>query len=76
MTFENRNLRCRGCRFWWPIGEAAGNEPVRERAILGQCRRHSPPAAVADLPDHTRHYPFWATTKRDDWCADHQHKEM
>jgi hypothetical protein len=76
MTFENRNLRCRGCRFWWPIGEATGNEPVRERAILGQCRRYAPPAAVADLPDHTRHYPFWATTKRDDWCGDHEHMQQ
>jgi hypothetical protein len=31
---------------------------------------------VADLPDHSRHYPAWATTKRDDWCGEHQHLEM
>jgi hypothetical protein len=73
MSFENKNLRCRGCRFWWPTAEGTGNEPHRERSILGQCRRYAPPAQVADLPDHGRHYPSWPTTKRDDWCGEHQH---
>jgi hypothetical protein len=76
MTFENKNLRCFNCRAWWPTGEGAGREASRERSILGQCRRYAPPAQTADLPDHTRHHPSWATTKRDDWCAEHQHKEM
>ena len=76
MTFENRNMRCLTCRFWWPLAEAAGKEPNRTHAILGQCRRSAPPAAVADLPDHGRHYPSWATTKRDDWCGDHQHMQQ
>jgi hypothetical protein len=73
MTYENKNLRCRNCRFWWPTAEATDHEPSRERSILGQCRRFAPPAAVADLPDHGRHYPAWVTTKRDDWCGEHQH---
>ncbi len=50
MTFENKNLRCRGCRFWWPTGEGAANEPLRERAILGQCRRHAPPPLLPICP--------------------------
>jgi hypothetical protein len=25
------------------------------------------------LPDHAHRYPAWATTKRDDWCGEHQH---
>jgi hypothetical protein len=76
MTFENKNMRCRTCRFWWPTAEAAGNEAIRERSILGQCRRFAPPAQVAELPDHGRHYPSWATTKRDEWCGDHQHMQQ
>jgi hypothetical protein len=76
MTFENRNMRCRTCRFWWPVAEAAGKEPSREHAILGQCRRIAPPAQLAELPDHGRHYPSWATTKRDDWCGEHQHMQQ
>jgi hypothetical protein len=31
------------------------------------------PRAVAALPDHGRHYPAWSTTKRDDWCGEHEH---
>jgi hypothetical protein len=73
MTFEHKNMRCRTCRFWWPIAEGADREPMRERAILGQCRHQSPPAQTVDLPDHARHYPSWATTKRDDWCGAHEH---
>lgn len=76
MSWDNKNLRCRDCKFWWPTAEAAGGEPSRERSILGQCRRHAPPTLLADLPDHARHYPSWATTKRDDWCGEHMHREM
>ena len=28
------------------------------------------------MPDHGRHYPAWATTKRDDWCGEHEHTRM
>jgi len=52
MTFENKNLRCNHCRFWWPTGEATGNEPSRQRSILGQCRRHAPLPGTVDLPDY------------------------
>jgi hypothetical protein len=76
MSFENKNLRCRNCRFWWPTADVDGQEPVRARAIIGVCRRHAPPALVGDLPDRARHYPAWASTKRDDWCGEHQHLEM
>jgi hypothetical protein len=76
MSFDNKNLRCRDCKFWWPTAEAAGGEPSRERLIFGQCRRYAPPTQIFDLPDHGKRYPGWATTKRDDWCGDHQHREM
>ena len=76
MTFENKNMRCRSCRFWWPLAEAAGKEADRQHAILGQCRRYAPPAQITDLPDHGRHYPSWATSKRDDWCGEHQHMQQ
>jgi hypothetical protein len=55
MTFENKNMQCSSCRFWWPTGEATGNEPICEHSILDQCRRYAPPAQVTDLPDHGRH---------------------
>ncbi len=73
MSFENKNLRCRDCKFWWPTAEATGNEPSRDRSILGHCRRRAPPVTFADLPDHARRYPAWVTTKRDDWCGEHEH---
>jgi hypothetical protein len=76
MSWDNRNLRCHNCTMWWPAAEAAGKEPSRERSLLGQCRRHAPPALVSDQLEHVRHYPGWVTTKRDDWCGEHQHKEM
>jgi hypothetical protein len=76
MTFENKNLRCNHCRFWWPTGEATGNEPSRQRSFFGQCRRHAPLPGTVDLPDHGRHYPAWATTKRDDWCGEHEHTQQ
>jgi len=75
MSWENKNLRCHDCRFWWPAPEAAGKEPNRERSLLGQCRRHAPPAMVFDQPDHVRHYPAWVSTKREDWCGEHSHLE-
>jgi hypothetical protein len=76
MSWDNANLRCRNCKHWWPTPEGAGHEPSREHSIFGQCRRHAPPALVSELPDHGRHYPAWVTTKRDDCCGEHQHREM
>ena len=52
MSWENKNLRCRDCKFWWPTAEGAGGEPSRERSLLGQCRRHAPSAMIFDVPDH------------------------
>ena len=76
MSWENKNLRCFNCMFWSPTAEAAGGEASRQKSILGQCRRHAPPTLVIDLPDHGKRYPAWSITKRDDWCGEHQHKEM
>ena len=76
MSWDNKNLRCHDCRFWWLVAESSGGEPRREHSILGQCRRHAPPVLIVDLPEHTRRYPSWASTKRDDWCGEHQHREM
>jgi len=76
MSWDNRNLRCFNCKSWWPVGEGAGNEPSRQHSVFGQCRRYAPPAHLADAPDHGRHYPSWATSKRDDWCNEHTHTEM
>jgi hypothetical protein len=69
-------MQCSSCRFWWPSGEATGNEPIREHSIFDQCRRYGLPAQITDLPDHGRHSPSWTTTKRDDWCGDHQYIEQ
>ena len=76
MSWENKNLRCFNCKAWWPTPEGAGHDAGRERSILGQCRHYAPPAQWAELSDRGRHYPSWATTKRDDWCAQHAHREM
>jgi len=70
--FENTNLRCRNCKYWWPTAEG-GNAPNREHAVFGQCRCNAPPALIVDLPDHKARYPSWAVTKRDDWCGQHVH---
>jgi hypothetical protein len=75
MSWQNKNLRCRNCKFWWPVAEGS-NEPSHDHSTHGQCRRHAPPAAVHDSAEQTRSYPGWATTKRDDWCGEHSHVEM
>jgi hypothetical protein len=69
--FENRNSRCRNCRFWWPTAETGTAE--REHAIFGQCRFDAPVALISDLPEHKVRYVAWASTKRDDWCGKHMH---
>jgi hypothetical protein len=70
--YENKNLRCRNCRFWWPTAESGGT-PNREQAVFGQCRFDAPPVQSTDLPDHKTRYPAWTSTKRDDWCGKHMH---
>ena len=70
--FENKNLRCRNCRLWWPTADGGG-VAEREHAIFGQCRFEAPPIIMTELPDHKVRYPAWASTKRDDWCGKHVH---
>lgn len=75
MSFDNKNLSGRDCKFWWAAAEG-GREPSRQQSIYGQCRRQAPPAVVTDIPDHKPRYPAWVATKRDDWCGEHVHLEM
>ena len=66
MTYENTGLRCRNCRFWWPMqGVDQKIEHLREHAERGECRRHAPPPVSADLE--------WAIVKKTDWCGEHAH---
>jgi len=66
MTYENTGLRCRNCRFWWPMqGADEKIEHLREHAERGECRRHAPPPVSADLE--------WAIVKKTDWCGEHAH---
>jgi len=64
MSFENKHLRCRNCKYWWPTGDPH-DEHLREHAMRGQCRRHAPPPVAADQE--------WAFTQHDDWCGEHSH---
>jgi len=74
MTWENKKLRCADCKFWWPTGTGS-SEPTRKEAIFGRCRRCSPVTMIIELPDHSPRYAVWASTKRDEWCGEHQHLE-
>jgi len=65
MTYENPNLRCRNCKFWWPLPDERPVEHLRQYATRGQCRRHAPPAGGSDQD--------WAVVKPDDWCGEHTH---
>ena len=68
MTYENTGLRCRNCKFWWPIGENQQDQPDphwRQHAMRGQCRRHAPPPRAADDE--------WAIVHSGDWCGEHSH---
>jgi hypothetical protein len=65
MSYENKNLRCRNCRFWWPMVEERADQHPREHATRGQCRRHAPqPVAIE---------PIWAITQSSEWCGEHSH---
>ena len=66
MTYENSNLRCRNCTFWWPLADDKPEKHLREHAKRGQCRRHAPPAMAAADQE-------WAIVHNDDWCGEHAH---
>jgi len=65
MTYENSSLRCRNCKFWWPLGDNQSDPHLRQHATRGQCRRHAPPPVSADQE--------WAIVHSDDWCGEHSH---
>jgi hypothetical protein len=66
MSYEQTNLRCRNCRFWWPLVDAEQSvDHARTQAARGQCRCHAPPASGADQG--------WAIVRCDDWCGVHSH---
>jgi hypothetical protein len=63
--YENTNLRCRNCKFWWPKDEGRPDPHLRMHAALGQCRRHPPTLTAVERA--------WAIVHSDDWCGDHAH---
>jgi hypothetical protein len=64
MTYENTTLRCRNCKFWWPLrADERPVEHLRQHATRGQCRRHAPVSADQQ----------WAIVEADDWCGEHAH---
>jgi hypothetical protein len=75
MSFENARLRCRNCKFWWPLADE-GHQPSRQGSSHGQCRRHAPPALLREEESSSAPHPFWAVTSKDDWCGEHMHSEM
>ena len=67
MSYENTGLRCRNCKFWWPLVVTDSPDThLRQHAKRGQCRRHAPPAMAAADQE-------WAIVKSDDWCGEHLH---
>jgi hypothetical protein len=66
MTYENTTLRCRNCRFWWPLqDDLPQQQHLREHAKRGQCRRYAPPPVSAEQE--------WAVVQATDWCGEHSH---
>jgi hypothetical protein len=65
MTYENSSLRCRNCKFWWPLADKQPDTNLRQHASRGQCGRHAPPPVSADQE--------WAIVRSDDWCGEHSH---
>ena len=72
MSFDNKSLRCRNCRFWWPIAEGA-QAASREHTARGQCRRHAPLAAASEGERTAPLRPVWAVVLAEEWCGDHVH---
>jgi hypothetical protein len=72
MSFEQKGLSCRNCKFWWPVPD--GGQPAsREHSARGGCRRHAPPPAAVQQVDASPRYPSWALTQPGDWCGEHLH---
>lgn len=65
MSFENKSLRCRNCKFWWPLPDKHEDEFARAHATRGECRRHAPAPVSAGQE--------WAITHDQDWCGEHLH---
>jgi hypothetical protein len=65
MSYENANLRCRNCKFWWPTADSHPDPHLRLHATHGQCRRHAPLPTAAERE--------WAIVHSDDWCGEHLH---
>jgi hypothetical protein len=63
--YENTNLRCRNCKFWWPIADQQVDLHLRMHATRGQCRRHAPPPASVEA--------IWPNVRNEDWCGEHVH---
>ncbi len=77
MSFDSAHLRCRECKFWWPLAHA-GTPASREKSTRGQCRRHAPPAFLVGANESdiaTVRKPAWAITGTDDWCGEFAHRE-
>jgi len=72
MSFDNKSLRCRNCKFWWPVAKE-GAVVLRERSKEGQCRRHAPPAITQQDEDRGPIFASWMVTLSDDWCGEHVH---
>ena len=68
MSYENKSLRCRNCRFWWPLQDDLPLDSLRRHAKRGQCRRHAPPPVSAEQE--------WDIVQAADWCGEHSHVEM
>jgi hypothetical protein len=68
MSYENKALRCRNCRFWWPLADGLPETNLRQHAKRGQCRRHAPPPVSSEIE--------WAFVQTTDWCGEHSHVEM
>lgn len=60
-------MPCNGCKFWNPLPTDDGTKE-RYKAVLGECRRHSPvPGSGAmDEGEHSH----WPITLKEDWCGD------
>ncbi len=77
MSFDTQSLRCRECRFWWPLAHA-GAIAGRDKSVRGQCRRYAPPVHLAGANDSEVamvRKPAWAVTGKDDWCGEFVHRE-
>jgi hypothetical protein len=66
MSYEQTSLRCRNCRFWWPLEDGHPDPHLREHAKRGQCRRHPPPGGISVEQE-------WAVVHATDWCGEHSH---